>query len=1007
MIEVADPHMNNPTLTTAARQLPSTRTKGSFLWLSALTLALSLSSHATVFEAEDYDDYGPMSDPPVSSDIPYLATTSNASGGHALGGFANGEWLSYNIDVATSGTYNLTARLGTTQINRAISFSSNGIDISGNITFGPTNGTYSYEDFVVPVYLEQGSQTIKVDIYAGNFSFDRWELDYTGWLAPEIDAGSDLGVTLPANTVALNGSVISDDNLPEPPTTRWRQVSGPSLVDFGNASVPTTTASFRWPGSYTLEFSATDGYWDVSQTINVTVADGPRTTISSNSATTIQAEAYRGGGNGTGFMELNGSRPSVYNGGNGTYFVGNAPNGEWTSYDVVVPQAGYYTLTARVKSAKSGKLLRFYSGKNDLSGPITVNSSGAAFVDVSAGVFLPPGRQTLKLSFEIGGFNIDYFRFEPQTPSTLLVDNGNATAEIVISETPTRTVLLAAEELRKYIQKMSGANMTITSSPTENVPNKIYVGQSQASDLLVGPDPVHILDDGFRMISGENYLVLRGPDANYDAQFPANEAEWDALTGNNYWTFAYAARNECYSKELKVWSLDGRGSLNAVHEFLRNLGVRWYFPGDDGEVVPELTTIGLPRIDISVNPQFNLRWFQQQANAFKNGEVGLNTADTWRSSGRDETLWQLRMGGNDGRKGLAGPFVHGLNSVHTRAASKGFDFFADYDGNPPNWSNMSHNGVGDPRLTSTALRAEIANYAGFLFGPNFNETAVSIMPVDGFAGMSYSENATLYPQYYPPEAQEGGKFSDYVFEFANAVANTMNATLNPPGSDDKKYLTMSAYGQSRLPPVQNFDLHPNIALIYVRVRSFLSDMDDNDFQRGSLMEWIPRVKSGLIYVYDKHRHANIYSTNGRSGIPCFYPRSLADDAQFLQDKIDGFYAEVYRNNTEYYGDTNWHSLAANHLNLYVAYRLFWNADLDIDVLLEEYYTGFYGPAAPKMKELIEYCEQNWMYVNTNDPIFVPHAKGLVSEALGLVSAGTKEHRRVKLLKDYLYNRNTQ
>jgi hypothetical protein len=71
--------------------------------------------------------------------------------------------------------------------------------------------------------------------------------------APLVDAGADQNAPLQDN-VELSGSV-SDDGLPNPPatvTTAWSLVSGPGTVTFGNASAPSTTASFSANGTYVL-----------------------------------------------------------------------------------------------------------------------------------------------------------------------------------------------------------------------------------------------------------------------------------------------------------------------------------------------------------------------------------------------------------------------------------------------------------------------------------------------------------------------------------------------------------------------------------------------------------------------------------------------------------------------------------------------------------------------------------------------------------------------------------
>ena len=185
----------------------------------------------------------------------------------------------------------------------------------------------------------------------------------------------------------------------------------------------------------------------------------------------------------------------------------------------------------------------------------------------------------------LGGFGIlalmlvgcTIFNFD----KTRLVDEGKSCADIVISDRPTRAVKLAAGELQTYIEKISGAKLAITNAPGADVPAHIYVGRSAHTDKL------NITDDGlkcgaFRMVSGKDYLVLLGHDKDFtlseyaDRQYPDPQAlkAWDERTGEHWvnpapnWTG--------YSPIIDMWELDERGTLNAVYEFLRSLGVRWY-----------------------------------------------------------------------------------------------------------------------------------------------------------------------------------------------------------------------------------------------------------------------------------------------------------------------------------------------------------------------------------------------------------------------------------------------
>jgi len=94
--------------------------------------------------------------------------------------------------------------------------------------------------------------------------------------APYVDAGDDRQITLPANSVGLEGSVI-DDGLGEPNgylAMTWSKVSGPGQVTFEpNAFVEDVTARFDRVGEYTLMLSATDGELDANDTVGVTLLE--------------------------------------------------------------------------------------------------------------------------------------------------------------------------------------------------------------------------------------------------------------------------------------------------------------------------------------------------------------------------------------------------------------------------------------------------------------------------------------------------------------------------------------------------------------------------------------------------------------------------------------------------------------------------------------------------------------------------------------------------------------
>ncbi len=100
-------------------------------------------------------------------------------------------------------------------------------------------------------------------------------------VSPTVNAGADQSITLPTNSVNLTATV-ADDGLPNPPaavTTNWSVVATPAggAVNFGNASLKATTASFNLAGTYTLRLTANDG--SLSATDDVAVVLKPAGTV--------------------------------------------------------------------------------------------------------------------------------------------------------------------------------------------------------------------------------------------------------------------------------------------------------------------------------------------------------------------------------------------------------------------------------------------------------------------------------------------------------------------------------------------------------------------------------------------------------------------------------------------------------------------------------------------------------------------------------------------------------
>jgi hypothetical protein len=88
-----------------------------------------------------------------------------------------------------------------------------------------------------------------------------------------VDAGRDLSVTLPGEA-NLVGSVTNGSLTNGTLTVGWSVLSGPGSVNFSNARVQDTTASFSSEGTYVLRLSCSDGSLTVADHVRV-IVEGP------------------------------------------------------------------------------------------------------------------------------------------------------------------------------------------------------------------------------------------------------------------------------------------------------------------------------------------------------------------------------------------------------------------------------------------------------------------------------------------------------------------------------------------------------------------------------------------------------------------------------------------------------------------------------------------------------------------------------------------------------------
>lgn len=555
---------------------------------------------------------------------------------------------------------------------------------------------------------------------------------------------------------------------------------------------------------------------------------------------------------------------------------------------------------------------------------------------------------------------------------TFLVVNGQARAEIVIAEKPARMAKLAAKEFRTYVEKVSGAKLDIVTIPS---PGKvrIYVGKSPATATL-GLSTEGLEHGAFRMASGPDWLALLGPDEDFvpiepwgrnrtAAETRRVNAEWDRISGDTFW-------NNCrelyvrYHKDLDVWDYDDAGTLNAVYEFLRGLGVRWYAPGELGEVVPRRADIALPAVNKTVKPDFALRRFTFYSEHIDRGEKGL---------------WTLRLGLNHGHRLLGvTQSCHGIKFVLMREEMKRAhpEMYLLSGGK----RDTTHKGSGAPDLTSPLLFEKHLKYARAMFD-HFRQPMVNIDVVDGYGGMT-SDNPE-WTRRLTPDRGWGGGMSDLVWGYLNRVATELYR------SHPDRFVCGLSYSAYRLPPEKIDKMSRNLALIECRQRQSFWNEETRAAHRDLRAAWLAKLTSGQYYTWD-------YSVNARpeqAGRPVYYTHQIARDLRELQGTTRGEMIEIYEHPAGSASQFGYDPLAIEHLNLYLTARLWWDADQDLDSLLSDYYRGYFGPAAAAMKAFVEFSESNWMHMG-QDAEKIGRAFELLAAAQAAVDPQSAPGRRI-------------
>lgn len=571
-----------------------------------------------------------------------------------------------------------------------------------------------------------------------------------------------------------------------------------------------------------------------------------------------------------------------------------------------------------------------------------------------------------------------FFTLQADSNAAVIVQDGEVQAEIVISDTAPRSTRLAAAELQTYVEKISGAQLPIRTAPSADASIKIYVGESRHLKKL-GVTAAGLEHGAYRIVSGDRWLALVGDDTDFVPIEPwaknnsgrgqKLQSEWEKASGlslgvPNGGLYKFRQRMpQSLAKEDReyLWQFDERGSFNAVCGYLRSVGVRWYLPGELGEVVPQMATIPLPNVDQTVSPDFEVRQFN----------VRFATVD------EELMRWSMRLGI---RHPYGQMIAHGMDTMtHPDILKQQHpDWFALYGGQRDTQigKRLNHLCYSNTELFDATVKWARAQF------DVYDYESVSIMPPDAYIAICQCE---LCAGQQIDDMGARGKLSNHVWDFVNRVAREVRKT------HPNKKIVCCAYGANTNPPSNLKQLEPSVEVVIVGGRRPRNSLPEQRIPIQALRAGWQKITDQPYLVFE-----NYPFTSRRSYLPAFVARTIGDSINATKGVSRG--EDIWLSFPRVHDDPN---IGFNHFQVYFTARMWWGGShANVEVMLDEYCRLFYGPAGPQMKLFFDYCELNYQAMES-DKQKIDKALEIFTAAKASVLPGSNHAQRLELIDQYL------
>lgn len=497
------------------------------------------------------------------------------------------------------------------------------------------------------------------------------------------------------------------------------------------------------------------------------------------------------------------------------------------------------------------------------------------------------------------------------------------TTEIVIAPGAHAAEKLAASEMSELMGQALGGQIPIVNAPTPGRVS-VFLGSNEWTRAAGIRTEVLARDAFVLKCDGRSVFVAGRDDETDDPSrhcFLGNECRW----------------------QLQF----ERGTLFGVYEFLeRYVGIRMYFPGELGTIVPKAKEIRVPRMQEAVAPEYTVRRW-----GYDDGKVPAALL----ASGQTETNFKLRHFYRLRGETAYIPCCHGQRKFgYERRFQKSHpEYFvmnkdgrrmADVMKDPLHDGQLCQSsGIWDEMYLDIAsyLRGESASVRGVLdengqpgWGRCVFGKFIDVMPQDGMVTC------------YCPKCQAGYRQGDidYATELVWGQTARLGERLKTAGFDCT--LVLEAYlPYGRIPEI---NLPDNVNVQVSRAGPW-SACTPSTLQRhnSEIAAWTKKLghKVWLWTYTDKVACFNVEMPD----VPQMTPHAWGEYYKSLHDSIVGAFSESESDRWLY-----------NYLNYYVFSKVCWNTRIDVNSLLDEHYRLMYGAGAPFVKRFFESLEHKWI-----------------------------------------------